>query len=160
MSDSEAEYPEVESFLTESEEVVDTVSWSPGLLPFTSRSCYLTQRRVIRMDKTVGAKFFHDVPLQNIDTITQDRTVRWQLLITGIIFLGTSLAITLIAGDIGWLLVTLSALVILYAAVTRNAQFTLCTRSKNLHMPSSGRGKRVEEFATNVRTAWNKRNQW
>jgi hypothetical protein len=160
MPDSDSEYPEIEPLLSDGEEVLDTVSWSPLLLLFTSRSCYLTRRRVIRMDKTAGAKFFHDVPLQSIDTITQDRSIRWRLLIVGIILLGFSLVITLVADKIGWLLVTISALAIIYAIVTRNAQFTLCTVSKNLHMPSSGRGKHVEEFVMNVRTAWNKRNQW
>lgn len=159
MSNENSEFPEVNPFLSEGERVLDAISWSPSFLLFTKRNCYLTQRRLIKMDKTLGAKSFTDVPLQSISTMTQGRAFKWITLGFGLLCLVSGLIFSqFVEAFIG--LLVIGILVTLYALFTRRSTFTVHTTTKNITLPPASRGKRVEEFTMHTREAWNKRNQW
>jgi len=159
MSDGNNDYSEIDSFLSDGERVLDAVSWSPWFSLFTKRNCYLTQRRLIKMDKTLGVKSFTDVPLQSISTMTQGRAFKWGTLVVGGLCLITGLILSQFS-EVFVALLAIGVLITLYALVTRQSTFTAHTSTKNVTLPPAGRGKRVEEFTMHLREAWNKRNQW
>ncbi|MFC7079789.1 hypothetical protein [Halorussus caseinilyticus] len=164
---SQSEHPEIASFLPDDEEVIRVVTWRPYLFSlFTRRKCYLTQRRILRMDKTLGAKSFREIPLKNVVAVTQGRLFKFGWFALGVALLVLSLVLFATdTSDVATFVLLVSIAIFAATLYTRRSYFRLHTTNPNsdIKIPltrSTGRGKPFEEFIQYTRHVWNKRNQW